>query len=68
LVEKKLDDIVEKQEEVVHLYCDNKSVIAMAKNLVYHSRTRHIAIKHHFIKKQLKKAKWSYSSTGHMSK
>lgn len=53
MVEKKLDDIVEKQEEVVHLYCDNKSVIAIAKNLVYHSRTRHIAIKHHFIRKAI---------------
>ncbi|KAF5930246.1 hypothetical protein HYC85_031119 [Camellia sinensis] len=30
--------------------CDNKSAIAMAKNPVYHSRTKHIAIKHHFIR------------------
>lgn len=30
--------------------CDNKSVIAMTKNPVYHSRSKHIAIKHHFIR------------------
>jgi len=35
------------------LYCDNKSAIAIAKNLVYHSRTRHIAIKHHFIREAI---------------
>jgi hypothetical protein len=44
-----LEDIGEVQEKAIHLYCDNKSVIAMTKNPVYHSRTRHITIKHHFI-------------------
>ncbi|XP_058776072.1 secreted RxLR effector protein 161-like [Vicia villosa] len=44
-----LEDIGEKQEESLLLHCDNKSAIAMAKNPVFHSRTRHINIKHHFI-------------------
>jgi hypothetical protein len=48
-----LEDIGEKQEEAVHLHCDKKSAIAMAKNLVYHSRTRHIANKHHFIREAI---------------
>jgi hypothetical protein len=48
-----LEDIGEKQEDAVHLHCDNKSAIAMAKNPVYHSRTRHIAIKHHFIREAI---------------
>jgi hypothetical protein len=48
-----LKDIGEKQEDVVHLYCDNKSAIAMSKNLVYHNRTRHIAIEHHFIREAI---------------
>jgi hypothetical protein len=48
-----LKDIGEKQEEVVHLYCDNKSAIAMTNNPVYHNRTRHIAIKHHFIREAI---------------
>uniref|UniRef100_A0A5B7B4M6 Retrovirus-related Pol polyprotein from transposon TNT 1-94 n=1 Tax=Davidia involucrata TaxID=16924 RepID=A0A5B7B4M6_DAVIN len=45
-----MEDIGETQEEGTELFCDNKSAIAMAKNPVYHSRTRHIAIKHHFIR------------------
>jgi hypothetical protein len=48
-----LEDIGEKQKNVVHLHCDNKSAIAMAKNPIYHSKTRHIAIKHHFIRKAI---------------
>ena len=45
-----LDDFDEKQGEATPIMCDNKSAIAMTKNLVYHSRTKHIAIKHHFIR------------------
>ncbi|BAT74403.1 hypothetical protein VIGAN_01206700, partial [Vigna angularis var. angularis] len=32
------------------IYCDNKSAIAIAKNPVHHQRTKHIAIKYHFIR------------------
>ncbi|CAJ2631452.1 unnamed protein product, partial [Trifolium pratense] len=39
-----LEDIGEKQEGSLQLHCDNKSAIAMAKNPVFHSRTRHINI------------------------
>ena len=45
-----LEDIGEKQGEATQLFCDNKSAIAMTKNPVYHSRTKHIALKHHFIR------------------
>ena len=45
-----LGDIGGKQNEVTTLFCDNKSTIAMSKNAVYHSRTKHINIKHNFIK------------------
>ncbi|GKB70168.1 hypothetical protein Tco_0931580 [Tanacetum coccineum] len=31
------------------IYIDNKSTIYVVKNLVYHSRTKHIEIRHHFI-------------------
>ncbi|KAK2980779.1 hypothetical protein RJ640_009564 [Escallonia rubra] len=50
-----LDDVGEKQESATELYCDNKSAIKMAKNPVYHSRTRHIALKHHFIREAIDK-------------
>lgn len=29
--------------------CDNTSVINLAKNLVIHSRTKHIDVRHHFM-------------------
>ena len=31
------------------IYCDNPSTINISKNLVQHSRTKHIEIRHHFI-------------------
>ncbi|KAK0596555.1 hypothetical protein LWI29_016765 [Acer saccharum] len=45
-----LEDIGEKQEDPTVLYCDNKSAIAMGKNPISHDRTKHIAIKFHFIR------------------
>ncbi|GAA0167277.1 hypothetical protein LIER_22245 [Lithospermum erythrorhizon] len=35
---------------VMTLYCDNKSAICISKNPVQHSRTKHIDIRHHFIR------------------
>ncbi|GJR46785.1 putative ribonuclease H-like domain-containing protein [Tanacetum coccineum] len=32
------------------IYIDNESTICIVKNLVYHSRTKHIEIRHHFIR------------------
>ena len=32
------------------LFCDSKSTIAMSKNSVFHSRTKHINLKHHYIR------------------
>ncbi|XP_050896348.1 secreted RxLR effector protein 161-like [Lathyrus oleraceus] len=45
-----LEDIGEKQEGSLQLHCDNKSSIAMARNHIFHSRTGHINITHHFIR------------------
>ncbi|KAA0025390.1 Copia protein [Cucumis melo var. makuwa] len=36
--------------DTVTLYCDSMSVIDISKNPVQHSRTKHIDIKHHFIR------------------
>ncbi|CAM8932104.1 unnamed protein product [Rhodiola kirilowii] len=38
-----------KQKEMT-LYCDNMSAISISKNPVQHSRTKHIDIRHHFIR------------------
>ncbi|GJR77991.1 retrovirus-related pol polyprotein from transposon TNT 1-94 [Tanacetum coccineum] len=39
----------------VPLYCDNKSAIALCCNNVQHSRSKHIDIRHHFIREQVEK-------------
>ena len=45
-----LKDIGEKQSGPTIINSDNKSTIAMTKNSVHHSRTKHITIKYHFIR------------------
>ncbi|GJV41633.1 putative ribonuclease H-like domain-containing protein, partial [Tanacetum coccineum] len=37
------------------IYIDNESTICIVKNLVFHSKTKHIEIRHHFIKDAYKK-------------
>ncbi|GJZ71385.1 hypothetical protein Tco_0635236 [Tanacetum coccineum] len=39
----------------IPLYCDNKSAIALYCNNVQHSRSKHIDIRHHFIREQVEK-------------
>nr|GEV61084.1 hypothetical protein [Tanacetum cinerariifolium] len=38
----------------VPMYCDNKSAIALCCNNVQHSRNKHIDIRYHFVKEQVK--------------
>ena len=37
-------------KEPVVMFCDNTSAINISKNLVMHSKTKHIAIKYHFVR------------------
>nr|GEZ82233.1 retrovirus-related Pol polyprotein from transposon TNT 1-94 [Tanacetum cinerariifolium] len=37
------------------MYCDSKATIAISCNPVQHSRTKHIDVRHHFIKEKVKK-------------
>nr|GFA92503.1 copia protein [Tanacetum cinerariifolium] len=37
------------------IYCDSKSAIAISCNPVQHSRTKHIAVRYHFIKEHMEK-------------
>nr|GEZ20663.1 copia protein [Tanacetum cinerariifolium] len=39
----------------IPLYCDNRSAIALCCNNVQHSRSKHINIRHHFIREQVEK-------------
>jgi hypothetical protein len=49
-----LEDFGEMQAEATPLYCDNMSAISMAKNPVFHQKTRHINRRYHFIRESLK--------------
>lgn len=35
------------------IYCDNTSSIQLAKNLVYHARTKHMEVHYHFIRERV---------------
>ncbi len=50
------------------LYCDNKSTICLAKNPEYHSRSKHIDIRHHFIREKIEEGQLriDYESTEEM--
>ena len=38
------------RQDVMTLFCDNLSAINISKNPIQHSRTKHIDIRHHFIR------------------
>jgi len=42
------------QENLTKIYIDNRSAIALAKNPVYHERSKHIDTCHHFIREHVK--------------
>jgi len=42
------------QENLIEIYIDNQSTIALAKNPVYHERSKHIDTRHHFIREHVK--------------
>jgi cystathionine beta-lyase family protein involved in aluminum resistance len=48
----------------VPLFCDNESAIKMNQNPVQHSRTKHIDIRHHFIRDYQQKGDISIESIG----
>ncbi|KAK2985059.1 hypothetical protein RJ640_022937 [Escallonia rubra] len=43
------------QDESTHIYVDNKSTIALAKNSVFHDRSKHIDTQYHFIRESIAK-------------
>ena len=52
-------------KDLVVIYCDNTSVINISKNLVMHTKTKHIAIKYHFLRElvQDKEVRLEYVNT-----
>ena len=45
-----LADLQQEQKGATEIFCDNKATISMTKNLTFHSRTKHIDIRYHFIR------------------
>ena len=45
------------KQDVMTLYCDNISAINISKNPVQHSKTKHIEIRHHFIRELVEEKK-----------
>ena len=41
--------------EQIPIKCDNTSAINLSKNLIQHSRTKHIKIRHHFLSDHVQK-------------
>ena len=45
-----LAELHHKQESTTEIYCDSKASIAMTKKPSFHSRTKHIDVRFHFIR------------------
>jgi len=50
LLRRLLADCLQVQEDATVIFCDNKATIVMTKNPTFHSRTKHIDIRYHFIR------------------
>jgi hypothetical protein len=48
-----LEHIGNKQMRPPILKCDNQSSIKLAHNPIYHARTKHIEIQHHFVREKI---------------
>ncbi|PKU82870.1 Retrovirus-related Pol polyprotein from transposon TNT 1-94 [Dendrobium catenatum] len=48
-----LDEVGISQQQPTTIHCDNISAMALAKNPVFHARTKHIEIDYHFIRQHL---------------
>ncbi|KAI3788698.1 hypothetical protein L2E82_01471 [Cichorium intybus] len=45
-----LMDLIQQQVQPTRLLCDNTSAVALTRNPVMHGRTKHIELRHHFIR------------------
>lgn len=48
-----LADVGADQEGPTTIFCDNQSVLKIARNLVFHEHTKHIEVHLHFIREQI---------------
>lgn len=50
-----LKDLQQQSDSAVDLYCDNQSAIRLVENPVFHARTKHVEVHHHFIREKVLK-------------
>ncbi|GKE47368.1 retrovirus-related pol polyprotein from transposon TNT 1-94 [Tanacetum coccineum] len=50
-----LCDLGQEQGGATDIFCDNNSTVMLSRNPVYHGRTKHVEIKHHFIRELIEK-------------
>jgi len=48
-----LQDVGEEQRKAMIIKCDNQSLIKLANNPVYHSRTKHVDTQFHFVREKM---------------
>ncbi|KAJ7951749.1 Retrovirus-related Pol polyprotein from transposon TNT 1-94 [Quillaja saponaria] len=48
-----ISNICRKVDYPIAMRCDNESAIKLASNLVFHARTKHIEVQHHFIQEKV---------------
>ncbi|HEV7738028.1 MAG TPA: Ty1/Copia family ribonuclease HI, partial [Chlamydiales bacterium] len=63
-----LNEIRFRQEKPTNILCDNTGALALTKDVSYHARTKHIDVKHHFIRERVenKEVKFEYIPTNEM--
>ncbi|HEV7737689.1 MAG TPA: reverse transcriptase domain-containing protein, partial [Chlamydiales bacterium] len=63
-----LNEIGFSQEKPTNILCDNTGALALTKDASYHARTKHIDVKHHFIRERVenKEVKFEYIPTNEM--
>jgi hypothetical protein len=49
----KLEDLEVKYIAPIPIHCDNTTAISLSKSLLFHSNTKHIPIKYHFLREQV---------------
>jgi len=52
-----VEDILGAKVEAMNINCNNQGAIALAKDNKYHSRTKHIDLRYHFIREAVKDEK-----------
>ena len=60
-----LEDVGTKQEQATIIQCDNQSSLKLTHDPVYHARSKHIELQHHFVRENIesKEIELTYCST-----